>query len=584
MKPTKKVVKWLFSNKLLGGGLVGAVLLLGGYGIFLISANTGEEIIFVTETVKKGELISSLSGNGQVSASDEVEVKFKTSGDVVYVGVANGQEVKKGTLIAQLDTGDAKKTIRDAEINLESAQLSLEKLLEPADELEIMQAENNLAQAQETKNNAENDLEEIYEDALNTLSDVFLNLPTVITGLQDILFSDDLSGNNQWNLSYYNDSLSFYNEKSEEMSDLVYDLYLVAKSTYDNNLENYKSINRYSRKEEIENLVLQTYSTTKDISDAIKSMNNLIQLYQEEYSERNLTPKSLSNTHLNSLSNYTGLINGTLSDLLSTKNSIKNKKEDIVNAIRSIEEKTETLLRLKEGVDEYDLRSANISIFQKENALLDAKESLSNYFLYAPFTGTISGLNIRKGGSLTSSSAIGTLITNQKIAEIVLNEIEIADVEVGQKVNLKFDAVDDLVLVGEVAEIDTIGTVNSGVVNYGVKINFDSPDGIIKPGMSVNAEIIIESKENILIVSNSAITYVNDKAFVQISENGLSKRQAVIVGMSTDLKTEIMSGLSEGMEVIIGQNSSGEISVGSKSGGNVNNGSSGNMEMMRMMR
>jgi len=87
---------------------------------FLVYAGT-ENTTFTTEKVKKGELVSSLSGNGQVSTSDEIEMKFKTSGDVIYVGVTNGQTVKKGTLIAQLNTNEAKKAIRDAEINLESA-------------------------------------------------------------------------------------------------------------------------------------------------------------------------------------------------------------------------------------------------------------------------------------------------------------------------------------------------------------------------------------------------------------------------------------------------------------------------------
>jgi len=188
-----------------------------------------------------------------------------------------------------------------------------------------------------------------------------------MTGLQNILFSDDLSKNGQWNLSYYGDSLSFYNDESKDMKDLTYNLYLTAKDAYDVNLTNYKAINRYSEREEIENLVLQTYNTTRDISDVIKSVNNLIQLYQEEYFERNLTPETLSNTHLSSLSSYTSSVNNILSNLLSVKNSIKNKKEDIIDAGRSIEEKTKTLAKLKEGTDEYDLRSANISISQKEN-------------------------------------------------------------------------------------------------------------------------------------------------------------------------------------------------------------------------
>ena len=587
MKPIKKIVGLVFSNRLLGGLVVVALLSIG-YWVFSIYSNNEVEAGYLTETVEIGELVSSLSGNGQVSASGQVDLKFKASGDLTYLGVVVEQKVRKGTLIASLDISDAEKTIRDAEVDLESSQLSLEKLLKPASDLDIMQAENSLAQANESKSSAEADLEETYEESFNAVSNAFLDLPSVIVGLQNILFSDDLSGNSQWNVSYYGDVISSYNESSNALSDLVYDTYMIAKDSYDKNFNDYKKTSRSSGKEEVENLISQTYLTARNISDAIKNLNNLIQLYQDEYSKRNLEIKPLSNTQLSSLNSYTGIVNGVLSDLLNVKNTIKNKKEEIINATRSIAEKEGSFAELIAGADEYDIRSANINISQKENSLADAKKNLSDFYIYAPFDGTIASVDVKKGDTVTSGTVIATLITNQMVAEIFLNEIEIAGVQVGQKVNLKFDAVEDSLLEGEVIEIDTIGTVSSGVVDYGVKISFDTSNQKIKPGMSVNAEIILDKKIDTLIVSNTAITSISDKSFVQVLENGQSVRRPVTVGMVTDLKSEIIDGLVEGDQVVIGKNTVVSPNLNGTSAPGVSGfgarGGSSDMQVMRMIK
>ena len=60
-------------------------------------------------------------------------------------------------------------------------------------------------------------------------------------------------------------------------------------------------------------------------------------------------------------------------------------------------------------------------------------------------------------------------------------------IKVGDKATLTFDAVTDLSISGQVAEIDTVGTVSQGVVSYALKIAFDTQDTRVKPGMTVSA-------------------------------------------------------------------------------------------------
>ncbi|MEK7122186.1 MAG: efflux RND transporter periplasmic adaptor subunit, partial [Patescibacteria group bacterium] len=268
-------------------------------------------------------------------------------------------------------------------------------------------------------------------------------------------------------------------------------------------------------------------------ADAVKSANNLIQFYEDKLAEKNLKPETLANTFLSSLNTYTGQTSSHLIDLLNIKNGIENDKDAILNS-------------------DLDVRTQELAVKQRENVLLDAKEKLADYFVRAPFGGVIAQLQLEKGDSISPSTVLGTLITKQKLAEISLNEIDAARIKTGQKATLTFDAIPELSISGEVAEIDAIGTVSQGVVTYGVKIGFDTQDERVKTAMSVSAAIITDIKQNVLFVPNSAVKQQNDAYYVEIfaGETEAPRRQIVQTGLANDTVTEIISGLNEGDTVV----------------------------------
>jgi Membrane-fusion protein len=209
-------------------------------------------------------------------------------------------------------------------------------------------------------------------------------------------------------------------------------------------------------------------------------------------------------------------------------------------------------------------QSQQLSVSQKETALADAKKTLSDYTIRAPFDGLVATVDVKKGDTISANATIATIITNNQIATISLNEVDAASVKVGQKATLTFDAVTDLTLTGHVSAIDAIGTVSSGVVSYGVTIAFDTQDDRVKPGMSTTAAIVTNIKQDVLLVpnaavkSNSAGNYVMmpaqtvDGAVSGSSEDGvIVKQQAVTAGLADDNYTEITDGLVEGDTVVI---------------------------------
>ncbi|MGB9609049.1 MAG: efflux RND transporter periplasmic adaptor subunit, partial [Minisyncoccia bacterium] len=258
--------------------------------------------------------------------------------------------------------------------------------------------------------------------------------------------------------------------------------------------------------------------------------------------------KALIDSHLNSLTNYNNTIDNYLKNLLTIINNINSYKDSISNY-------------------PIDIKNQELVVRQKENALADAKDKLSDYYVRSPFSGIVTNINVKVGDTIPPG-VVATVITKDKIAEVSLNEIDAAQVKVGQKAVLTFDALPDLTLEGKIYEISSIGTESQGVVSYNVKINFEDNFGEVKTGMSVTAKIITNSKENVLLVPNSAIKTIGNNKYVDqpVEKISLDKvkasirggivlssttRKMIKTGLANDEFSEVIEGLSQGDIIIL---------------------------------
>src|SRR3989344_4308789 len=186
-----KIIKIGLRHKLIA---ILLILALAGsiyFGYGKIFGGRGEIRYAVTQ-VQKGALVVSVAGSGQVSASNQIDVKPKASGEITAVYAKLGQDVSAGTVLAAIDSSDAERAVRDAETALQTAKLELDKILEPIDELVLLQSENSLTRAKESKQKAEDDVIKAYDDGFSSVSNAFLDLPGIMTGIQDVLFSSSI--------------------------------------------------------------------------------------------------------------------------------------------------------------------------------------------------------------------------------------------------------------------------------------------------------------------------------------------------------------------------------------------------------
>jgi HlyD family secretion protein len=582
-----KTLKRVLKHKVITG-IILAVIIAGGYFIYHGFAKNSSSTQYVTAAVEKGTLIVSVSGSGQVSASDQLDIKSKTSGDIVYLGISKSQSVKKGQLLLQLDTADAKKAIEEADIALQTAKLDLEDLQNSPDQLSLIQAENSLTQAQESKQNAQDNLAKSYEDAFNEISNVFMDLPPIDTVLNNDLYSYDMS-KSQENLSVYQNSILLSDKtKIEPFVNGAVSSYEQARDSYDKAFAEYKATNRYADKSTIEDLLNNTAQTVKLMSDAARNEIDLVDYVVNYLSDNNLHLPAQMTQYQSDLKTNLSKLNSDLSGLSSSQNSIQNNKDSIVSVDRTIEEKQLSLDNLKQGPTDLDIRSKQLAVQQKQDALTQANENLSDCYIYAPFDGVISGVNVKKGDSISSGTAIANIITDQRVIDITLNEVDAAKVKVGQKATITFDALPNLSMSGQISEVDTVGSVSQGVVSYGIKITLDVQNEDIKPGMSATADIVTDISQNALILPNSAVKSQGNSYYVElvktdgstaqqllgtISAAAISNsitNQTVEVGLSNDTSTEIVSGLQEGDIVVsstVSQNSTSSQTTQTRSAG-----------------
>lgn len=565
---------------MIAGIIIIAVVFSGYFGI---KAMTGKktETKYVVSTAAKGNLITTVSATGQVATSNEVSMTSKASGTITYVGATSGEDVAAGKLLFKIDDTDARQAVKDAQASLDLAELSLEKLQEPVDELTLLQAEDALTSAQQSKQTATDNLSKSYDDGFTDVANAFLDLPSVMTGLNNVLFGNDFS-KVQDNENYYASSVKSYDDAATKYQTDAYNKYQAARTAYNKAFSDYKAASRYSSTDTIEALISETYDTTKTISEAVKSANNLIQFYEDKLTEHGITYNSTADTHLSSLNGYTSKTNNHLSTLLSQEQTIANYKQAITDAARSITEKELSLENTKEGATEIELKTQQLAVEQKKNALADAQSALDDYYVYAPFAGTVASVDVKKGDTASSGTALATFISKGRLVKVSLNEIDVPNVKVGDDATLTFDALSDVSLVGKVSEIDTVGTVSSGVVYYDAEISFDDTTGQVNPGMSASASIITESKEDALLVPNAAVKSASDGTYyVEVPSTSVATaslnnskgvalkssitKKTVTIGSANDTSTEITSGLSEGEQLIVSTVSGSAASSSTKS-------------------
>jgi multidrug efflux pump subunit AcrA (membrane-fusion protein) len=141
---------------------------------------------------------------------------------------------------------------------------------------------------------------------------------------------------------------------------------------------------------------------------------------------------------------------------------------------------------------------------------------------------------------------------------VPFEESDAAKVRPNERVQVTFDAIPDLELAGTVLSVAPNGVNISGVTNYYATILLVRSDPRLKAGQTAEASVVTNSLDNVLVVPNAAVIKQGGSSYVNLpGPNGEPTRQRFTPGAVGDDNTQVLSGLSEGQQILLPQGTAG---------------------------
>jgi HlyD family secretion protein len=237
-----------------------------------------------------------------------------------------------------------------------------------------------------------------------------------------------------------------------------------------------------------------------------------------------------------------------------------------------VDEDSYEALESELALSKVDLRSLQESLAQARAALDQSEELLSKTRIKSPIDGVVIQVDIKVGETViagTTNIPGSTMMViadpSETLTEVQVDEADIAQVHEGQKADIFAAAYPDTPLTGTIQTIASVARQSQGQasLSFLVKIILDEQEEmVIRPGMSVRADIYTQTSEETLAVPVQAVLYdeeigedvkgEEEQAYVFIFADGKAVRRDVEIGISSDSDQEITAGLKEGETIIFG--------------------------------
>lgn len=479
--------------------------------IFLILKPKVDTMVTV-DTVKLQDLESTVLASGEITSSTDLSLSFNSTGVVKTMNVKVGDKVYKGKVLATLDGGTAYGSLKSAEGTVKAAQARYDKLLAGTSNEEI-----NLAEV--ALKNAQLDLENTKRQQ-----------DTLVANAKKNLLNGGLEAISENNSSANAPTISGVYTGSTEGSYLVI--------TYSTGAGNYSSVSGLSN----------GGGQIPNSGSTALGAEGLYIAFPAGYSTSSGNwivniPNKKSSVYLTNLNAY----NVTL----ETRTNTVSSAESLVNA-RSAE-----LAVKKASARNFELDLAKADVLSAQGGLESARATYNNTIIYAPASGTITQVDVKLGELAQAQKAIIVLEDVDNLyLEASINEADIIKISPDQKVTFSIDSFGaDSNFEGKVIHIDPGASTSDGIVNYKIKVSIENLDKRIRPGMNADLKVLLNKKDNVLVVPQLALIERDGKTYIRIitdEKRKTYKEQEVTTGLEGDGNLiEVTSGVKEGQSIAL---------------------------------
>ncbi len=489
----KEKIKIFFFRKRV---MIPVVLLLfvGSYFLFRPDPKLAK---ITVQKVQRDDLRQTILATGQIISQVDLDLSFNSNGIVRDILVKVGDKVKKGQVLARLDSGQSGASLTSARGGLASAQAQLRKILEGASNEEVNLAQVTLDQTKKTQDNL---VASAYQNMLNsTLEAVPEN------GTNDYV-APTISGS-------------------------------------------------YTGKEGA--IKINTYYSTNGISFSASGLvtgsaaGNLIT--SQSIGNSGLFIKFPSLTSVNDW--VINIPNKKASNYLSNYNAYQQALAQRDLAVGQAQAQLD-IKKAQARHSDVQLAEAAVTV-----ALGQYQQALSKYqdtILVTPSDGTITSIDIKLGELSEIQKKIMTLqdVSNLYV-QAKINESNIANLKNGQEASFNLDAFGpDQSFKGIVAQIDPSSDNDSGIVNYKIEISIDEKDNPnLRSGMNANISILTNKKNQVIVVPKASLVEKDGKFYANLITNSKKKKyieKEIKIGLVGDGNmVEITDGLSIDDEIAL---------------------------------
>ncbi|GIV01718.1 MAG: hypothetical protein KatS3mg015_0548 [Fimbriimonadales bacterium] len=559
---------------------------------YLVGAGKGtkQDVIYRTTKVTRGDVVRSFTATGVLQPLTTVDVKSKAGGEVIRLAVEEGDYVRKGDLIAEIDPRDTKALYEQAAADLDAAVARKR------------QSELSVQMQRATSQAAVTQAETALESAklrLKTLEDRARIQPTVTSAAVQ-----QAQANYDQAVQALEQLKNVTIPQTRAQVETEYERTRVAVEVARADLERQRS------------LLEKGYISQQQFDQARTTLEAAEAAFRNA-SERRRTLDADLQSQLKTAEARVAQSKAALDQAKANQIDVEITKRDLEDARLAVKQAEAALQQARANLKQIDLRiaelqAADASIVRSEVARDNAKVQLESTSLLAPRDGVVILKYVEEGTIIPPGTSVfseGTSIVqiadvSKMYVEVFVDEADIGQVSLGQKVRVTLESSPGQPLDGVVSRINPAATTTNGLTQVAVRveINYPTPppanqsgsggnggsgsdrpanarqtqlaqgqgqgqapsegqgsgqrrrgrSGNIKlmPGLNASCEFIISEKKDVLMVPSNAIHREDGETYVEVMVDGKPQKRPVKVGQVGDVNTEIVEGLQEGEEVV----------------------------------
>lgn len=531
--------------------------------------------------VVTGPIAASVSATGNVEPAAEAQVRFEVNGTVREILVRAGDQVEQGQPLARVDLTDLQLQVERAQADLRQAQADLEALLDGASEQEIAEARARVVQARSQLAQTQSSVTQADIDAARAdLESARARLARLEAGPA----TDEVSSANQRvqsaQTALEQARVSLAAAKERARIDLE-----TRANALRNTQDEYSRV--YWENRELEKLpgelprerVDRETAALRAVADAEAALEAARIAYEQARADEISVLAAREADLTSALDARDKVLAGARpEELASARAEVQRAQarlDQLTGANRasslSAQQANVTIAqaaldRLLADPSTSALTAREAAVVRAEVALRQAQRNLDLGALRAPFAASVGRVEMRVGEPAGATAFIALVDVSSYHVDVPVDELDIAQVEIGQRTEIRLDALPGQTIGGSVTAIAPQATRSeTGTTNYTVTVTLDDGNPDVRPGMTAVVEIITAEKDNALLVPRRALRVEGGRSYVYVPDPALRPRpgapgqpapppgvrREVEIGLSNSEVVEILSGLQAGDEVLV---------------------------------